>query len=341
MKKVYSFLLIISLIITGCNLDLEEINPLTSPPPAKKKITIGVSIAEPQAEISKIIKKAFIKNEIKNRVKIIWKNTDNKLEEQKKDINNLIKQKVDAIIIKSLNTGKKGTKIIKTIKEANIPIIALDKLPNNTDVDAFISANNFKIGQLQARYLIDQIDKKGKLIILKGEKEDKIAKDITKGNKEEIKKYKKVKIVKETWHTNWSEKLAAKTIQEILKNNKDIKGILANNDQLALEAIKIIQNKKFNQQITIVGANASKEGTAAIKKELLNATIDKMPYIRALNSLKVATFIARDEKWNWDNKISNGPYNIKLVTTPVKLINKYNIHDLQQRWENIHNKKKE
>ncbi|GAB6137133.1 sugar ABC transporter substrate-binding protein [Halanaerobaculum tunisiense] len=338
MKQILGMLLIISLLTTACQLNIKQLNPLTPQPPSKKEISIGVSIGQQEKKVAKLMKKAFRKNKRKENTTITWKNAKNNLEQQNKDVLNLINQEVDVIIIRSLNTSQQGREMIDLIKKNNIPVVALDKLPRNCNVDAYISADNFKTGQLQARYLIDQLNKEGKIIILQGPTEDKIVQDIITGNKEEIKKYDEVTIQQEK---NWSQKTAKRTIKDYIKTKAQskIKGILATNDQLALGAITALKQKGLNQDITVVGATASKAATKAVAKEDLAATIDKMPYIRALHALNVATFIAREENWNWDNKIKNGSHEVNLVTTPVRLINKYNVYSLQDRWPDINLKK--
>ncbi|AGB40047.1 ABC-type sugar transport system, periplasmic component [Halobacteroides halobius DSM 5150] len=334
MKRLYVILILFTVVTIGCNLNIERINPLTSSSP-KKEITIGVSIASTRPNITEIIKKAFIKDRNKQNINILWQKNSDSIKKQKEDVISLIKQEVDIIIIKLLKINQQSKEIIKLINENSIPVVALDKLPPNTKVAAYVSANNFKVGKSQAQYLIDQINKKGNILILKGDKDDKKAQDITAGNKTILKKHKKIKIIKEKWHNNWSEQLANLTVRQTIKENKKIKAILANSDQLALEAIKVLQKEKINKEIIVIGANASKKGTIALIKGDMSSTVDQMPYIRGLNALKVATFIARKEKWNWDGIIKNGKYNIKLITTPIKLINKYNVKRLKKRWQDL------
>ncbi|WP_018249395.1 substrate-binding domain-containing protein [Orenia marismortui] len=333
MKKMsITMIICLLLIICGCEVSLEKINPFVQPPKPKKEIKVGVSMATMKEDVYEIMKKSIFENRDEEKIKIIWKNANNNLEQQEKDIKSLITDNVDIIIFHAVDTSEKGAKLVNFINKSNIPVVALDRLTQNVKVDAYISADNFKAGQLQARYLIDQLDKTGNIIILKGDKNTNVSKSITKGNMSELKKYMGINIVKDKFHEKWSKELSKKTIKSIIDLNKDFEGILANNDQLALGAIEILKKEKINKKMIVVGADASKEGAIAVAKEKLNATIDKMPYALAKNAIKVATFIARGEDWNWDRTIKNGEHNIKLVISPVKLIDKYNINSLEERW---------
>ncbi|OCL28429.1 sugar ABC transporter substrate-binding protein [Orenia metallireducens] len=334
-KSRIIILMFLILIFGGCQFSVERINPFTIPIKSKSPIVIGISMANIKEDVSKVMKEAIMDYKTKVNADIIWKNANNDITQQEEDIKSLIEQQVDIIIFHAVRTDEQGKKIVKLINQHNIPIIALDRLPEDSKVDAYISADNFKAGQLQTRYLLDQIDKKGNIIILKGDKNINVTDNITIGNKSELKNNEEIKIIKEEFHHNWSRKSAKETVNKILNKNKEINGILANNDNLALGALDAIEGNNMRKKIIVVGADASKEASIAIAKENLAATIDKMPYTMGKKALMVASFILRDIDWNWDRTIKNGEYNIKLIISPVKLIDKYNIEILEDRWGNL------
>jgi ABC-type sugar transport system substrate-binding protein len=320
------------LIIGGCKFSAEDLNPFTIPIESESPIVIGVSIANMKEDVYKVMKEAIMEYKTEINADIIWKDANNDIRQQEEDIKSLIEQKVDIIIFHAVRTDEPGKEIVRLINKLNIPIVALDRLPKDSKVDAYISADNFRAGQLQARYLSDQIDKKGNIIILKGDKNTNVTDNITVGNKSELKKNKDIEVIKEEFHHNWSRELAKETTNEILKENEEINGIIANNDKLALGAIDALEENNKSGKIIVVGSDASKEASIAVAKEKLDATIDKMPYTMGKKALMVASFILRGTDWNWDRTIKNGEYNIKLIISPVKLIDKYNIETLEERW---------
>lgn len=331
-KSKIIILIFFILVIGGCQFSAEKINPFTIPSKSKNPIVIGVSMGNMKEDVYKVMQEAIMKNKTKVNADVIWKDANNDIRQQEEDIKSLIEQKVDIIIVHAVRTDEQGEKLLELINKNNIPVVALDRLPKKSKVDAYISADNFKVGQLQARYLLDQIDKKGNIIILKGDKNTNVTDNITIGNKSELKKNKDIKIIKEKFHHNWSRKLAKASINEILKSNKKIDGILANNDKLALGAIDAIEEHNMKGKIVVVGSDASKEASTAVAKGELDATVDKMPYTMGKKALMVASFIVRGIDWNWDRTIKNGEDNIKLIISPVKLIDKYNIETLEERW---------
>lgn len=324
----YSILLILIIyLLTGCGKENQE----GKMPP--KKI-LGVSMASMKEDVFTIMKKTMYNLRKQENVKIIWRNAGNKIEKQKKDIEYLLEQNVDIFIINPVDSDI-STKLVKKILDKKIPVIAIDRLIENVNLSAYITTNSFKVGIEQAKYLSEQIDHKGKILILKGDKENNVAYEITAGNKEILKDNLKINIVAEEWHKAWSPKLAEKTVREVLSKHPDIKGILANNSNMAMSAVKVLKEKNMVDKVVTVGADASKEACIAIAKGEHNADIDKMPYILALTSFKAAIMIVHGKTWYYNQRIKNGEFSIPVKQTPIMLIDKYNLVAMKNRWDEL------
>lgn len=324
--RLLFFLIIVIILLSACE------RKTSSPVPSK--ITIGVSMASMEEEVFHFMKEAMYDNKESNNAEIIWKDAKKDQAKQDKDVNELIRKKVDGIIINPVDS-KKAASLVKKIEQANIPVIALDRLIYNVKLDAYIEANNFEVGILQANYLVEQLKHTGKIIILKGDKKNNTAYEITQGNKEILKKEANIKIVVETWHEGWSPELAEKTVRSTLKKHPDIKGIIANNSNMIMAAVKVLKEKNLTDKVITVGADANKEACLAIAQGEHDADVDKMPYIQGLTAFKITTLILRGRPWLIDTKIKNGDYIISTKITPVDLIDKYNIINLKNRWPEL------
>lgn len=329
-KKEYFLKIIILLLflffLTGC-----EPNKVSTVP--EKKI-IGVSMASMEEDVFQIMKEAMFDMKDKDNVEIIWLNAENKENKEKENIDYLLKKNVDVIIINAVNS-KESKKSVNKIREAEIPVVALDRIVRDVKLSAYITTDSFTVGKKQAKYLAENIDKEGKILILKGDKNDNVSFEITAGNKEIFKKNLKIDIVAENWHKNWSPELAEKTVRKILKEHPDIKGILANNSNMAMAAVKVLKEEKLIDKVITVGADANKEACLAIAKNEHNADIDKMPHILGLTAYKVAVMITRGEEWNYEKHIKNGEHEVPVTVTPVMLINKYNLINMRDRWTEL------
>ena len=289
-------------------------------------------MASMEEEVFTIMKEAMMDLKNRDNVEIIWLDANKKEEKQKQDIDYLLKQNVDVIVINPVNSNK-SSKLVEKIQKAGIPVVSIDRFVENTNLSGYITADNFRVGTEQAKYLSEQIDHQGEIVVLKGDKENNVAYEITNGNKEVLKKELKIQIVAEKWHKGWSPELAEITVRKALEEYPDIKGILANNSDMAMAAVKVLKEKKMIERIITVGADASKEACIAIAKGEHDADVDKMPYILGLTTFKAAIMIARKKTWYYDQRIKSGEYSIPVKITPVLLIDKYNIVALKDRWK--------
>lgn len=329
MKFIRNLVLVFFLLFlfTACERDLK-----VQKTPEKK--TIGVSMASMKQNFFKIIKEAMMDLREQENIDIIWLDSEEKKEKQEENINKLIKEKVDVIIINPVDCKETAKEVEKIIK-AKIPVLAMDRIVRNVKLNAYISADSFRIGIEQARYLSEQIEGQGKILILKGDKEDNVASEITAGNKEILRKNMHIYIVAEEWHKDWSPELAAETVRKTLEVHPDLKGILANNSDMALAAVKVLKEKKLSGQVITIGSDADKESCLAIAKDEHNAEIDNMPHILGLATIKTAVYIARNQTWDYDKIITNGEYELPVIVTPIMLINKYNLVVMRDRWPEL------
>jgi putative multiple sugar transport system substrate-binding protein len=84
--------------------------------------------------------------------------SDNKIDQQVKDIEGLIADKVDLLVVAAID-GESLTQVLGEAKDAGIPVIAYDRLIMNTDaISYYISFDNYTVGKLQGQYVIDQLD---------------------------------------------------------------------------------------------------------------------------------------------------------------------------------------
>jgi putative multiple sugar transport system substrate-binding protein len=76
---------------------------------------------------------------------------------QVSQLENLIKQGVDALIIAAID-NKSLNGVLQQAADAHIPVISYDRLILGTkNVDYYVSFDNEQVGRLQARYIIDQL----------------------------------------------------------------------------------------------------------------------------------------------------------------------------------------
>ncbi|MFF4346402.1 multiple monosaccharide ABC transporter substrate-binding protein [Streptomyces sp. NPDC001530] len=89
------------------------------------------------------------------KTKLVYGEDDPKT--QVSQIENLIKQGVDALIIAAID-NKSLNDVLQQAADADIPVISYDRLILGTkNVDYYVSFDNEMVGRLQARYIIDKL----------------------------------------------------------------------------------------------------------------------------------------------------------------------------------------
>jgi putative multiple sugar transport system substrate-binding protein len=84
--------------------------------------------------------------------------SDNKIDQQVKDIEGLIADDVDLLVIAAID-GESLTQVLADAKDANIPVISYDRLIMNTDaVSYYVSFDNYTVGKLQGEFVEKQLD---------------------------------------------------------------------------------------------------------------------------------------------------------------------------------------
>src|ERR1051325_3762687 len=98
---------------------------------------------------------------------------------QTKQADNLLTQGVDALVVIPHN-GEIAASIVENAKAKGVPVVSYDRLIRNSEPDLYISFDNEKVGELQARYLFERAPK-GNYILVGGAPTDNNAQLLRKG----------------------------------------------------------------------------------------------------------------------------------------------------------------
>ena len=83
--------------------------------------------------------------------------SDNKIDQQVKDIEGLIADKVDLLVVAAID-GESLAQVLTEAKNQNIPVIAYDRLIMNTDaISYYVSFDNYTVGKLQGEFVADKL----------------------------------------------------------------------------------------------------------------------------------------------------------------------------------------
>lgn len=129
-----------------------------------------------------------------NGYEVILSYAANVVATQISDIENMITNDCKVLVIASIDGGSLGT-VLAQAKQAGIVVIAYDRLLMDTeDVDFYATFDNYKVGVLQANYLIEKFDLENrteplKMEVFAGSPDDNNAKFFYNGAMDLLKPY--------------------------------------------------------------------------------------------------------------------------------------------------------
>lgn len=241
---------------------------------APSKLKIGVSISTLSNPVFITLKNELQKYSDKKGSKIIINNANNDILKQNNDVEDLIQQKVDAIIVNPCDSSAIST-VIQKANDAKIPVICIDRGADRGTVVSTVASDNVAGGKMAADYLIKKLGLKAKIAELQGIPGASATRERGQGFDKIADK--KLNIVsKQTAQFDRAKGLSV--TENILQAHHDVKGIFSQNDEMAVGAARAVKASK--KDIVIVGFDGTNDALKLIKSGQMTATVaqqwDKM-----------------------------------------------------------------
>ena len=236
---------------------------------------------------------------------LVVSDAQNDTAQQQDDVQNFISQQVSAILVNPVDSDA-VVPAVEAANDAGIPVIALDRKASGGDVVATIASDNVQGGRMAGEELIRLVGS-GNVAQLEGIPGTDPARDRGQGFQEAIDAQSSVKVVaSQTADFDRSEGLTV--TENIMQANSDIKGIFAQNDEMALGAVQALGDQA-GDDVKIAGFDGGEDALNAIQDGMMNATIAQQP--DKMGSLGVETAIS---VINGESVEENIPVEVNLVT---------------------------
>jgi ribose transport system substrate-binding protein len=236
---------------------------------------------------------------------LVVSDAQNDTAQQQDDVQNFISQQVSAILVNPVDSDA-VVPAVEAANDAGIPVIALDRKASGGDVVATIASDNVQGGRMAGEELIRLVGS-GNVAQLEGIPGTDPARDRGQGFQEAIDTQSSVKVVaSQTADFDRSEGLTV--TENIMQANSDIKGIFAQNDEMALGAVQALGDQA-GDDVKIAGFDGGEDALNAIQDGMMNATIAQQP--DKMGSLGVETAIS---VINGESVEENIPVEVNLVT---------------------------
>lgn len=295
-----------------------------------KNPKIGFSIDDLRVERWTRDRDFFIAAAEKQGAKVFVQSADASEQRQISQIENLISRGVDVLVIVPFNATVLNN-TVKEAKKAGIKVLSYDRLILNADIDAYISFDNEKVGEMQAE-VVSKLQPKGNYYLLGGSPTDNNAKMLREGQMKVLKPLidkGDIKVVGQQWVKDWSATEALSIVENALTaNNNKIDAIVASNDGTAGGAIQALAAQKLAGKVPVSGQDAD---LAAVKRVIAGTqamTVYKPLKTIAAEAAKLAVQLARNEKPAYNSSYDNGLKKVSTVLLKPTPLTKANVNVL-------------
>jgi len=244
-----------------------------------------------------------------NGAKITIQDAEFDTAKQLQQVENFINAGVDAIVIKPVDSD--ACKPIKeACAEANIPFVVVNS-ESNAGCDVYVGSDNAYAGQMQGDFVVENLSDGGKVGILMGELMVQATTDRTEGAKEAMAVNDKIEVVSEQ-DAGWMRDAAMKKMENWLNAGMDFGAVIANNDEMAIGAAKILKENGV-EDVLVCGVDATSDALEMIKSGDMSMTVFQDGYQQGYQGVVSAI------------KLINGEEIEEYVDVPFEVVTAENV----------------
>ncbi|MBN3747741.1 MULTISPECIES: sugar ABC transporter substrate-binding protein [Burkholderia] len=239
---------------------------------------IGVTMASFDDTFLTILRNSIADSAKKDGATVQIEDGGNDVGKQLSQVQNMIAQKVDAIIVNAVDTDA-TPKITKMVTAAKIPLVYVNRKPVDFDKlpagVAVVASDEKQSGTLQARQVCKLLGGKGDLLVLMGELSNESARARTKDIEDVIatKDCAGMKIVDKR-EGKWSRTQGQDITMNWLSSGTKFDAIISNNDEMAIGAINALKAaRKLTPKTIVAGIDATPDGLASMKSGELKVSV--------------------------------------------------------------------
>ncbi|MEN2905631.1 D-xylose-binding periplasmic protein [Mannheimia haemolytica] len=294
-----------------------------------KDLKIGMSIDDLRLERWQKDRDIFVNKAESLGAKVFVQSANGDATAQISQIENMLNKDIDILVIIPFN-GEVLSNVIAEAKKEGVKVLAYDRLINNADVDFYVSFDNEKVGELQAKSIIGQ-KPEGNYFLMGGSPVDNNAKLFRKGQMKVLQPLidsGKIKVVGDQWVDSWLAEKALQIMENALTANKNnIDAVVASNDATAGGAIQALSAQGLSSKVAISGQDAD---LAAIKRIIAGTqtmTVYKPITNLADKAAEIAVALGKDEKVEMNAQLNNGMKEVPAYLLEPVVVTKENIDD--------------
>lgn len=181
---------------------------------------------------------------------------------------------------------------IRIANRAKIPVLTLDRGANNGTVVSHIASDNIVGGEMAGHFIQEKVGAQAKIIQLEGIAGTSAARERGEGFMNTVNNSKMKLLASQP--ADFDRTKGLNVMENLLAANADVEAVFAQNDEMALGALRAVQAAGKN--VVIVGFDGTDDGIAAVKRGQLAATIAQQPDLIGALGIETADQMLKGEE---------------------------------------------
>lgn len=245
------------------------------------------------------------------------------------DVEALVSRGVSVLVVVPHDATAMAT-AVAVAHRAGIPVLSYDRLIRGADVDLYVSFDNVRVGELQARFLVDHLPPgHTKIVRIYGSRADNNAALFKEGQDRVILPLAKagsVSVVHEDWAEDWKPEAAKKIVNAAITRNPDgIDGVLASNDGTAGGAIQALMEEGLAGKVVVTGQDADLVACQRIARGTQGMTIYKPISVLARRAAEAAARLGNRQVVVAKESVNNGAADVPSILVDVVTVTRENL----------------
>ena len=237
-----------------------------------RRTVIGVSQCSDDLWRQKVNREIKIGQYQYKNVDVVFASADNNGQRQARQIDSLVKAKVDLLVVAPSDV-KTVAPAIERAYRAGIPVILYDRMIESTHYTAYIGTDNVAIGKEVADYLAHQLQGRGTVVEITGERGSTPVADRHRGFMQGMKAFPQIQVV--TLKGDWNLAGAKKLMRQYMDAGKPVDAVFGHNDAEAWGAQQAAKEKNREKQMLFVGIDGlpgENQGVDLVAKGVMTAS---------------------------------------------------------------------
>lgn len=195
---------------------------------------------------------------------------------------------------------------IRMANRAKVPVLTLDRGASRGDVVSHIASDNVVGGEMAGHFIMEKVGEKAKVIQLEGIAGTSAARERGEGFMNAVNGSEMQLLASQP--ADFDRTKGLNVMENLLAANPDVQAVFAQNDEMALGALRAVQAS--GKDVMIVGFDGTDDGIAAVERGQLAATVAQQPDMIGALGIETAAKVLKGESVD------------EYIPVPLKIISK-------------------